>query len=210
MLGHAGLEPEHASPASCLTSRRLLALLCVATFLWTALVALVTLVVSRTSDRAPVSSNVMVDRESHIEGLDCDTVHALTELKHTRRTSASTSSTNLESSLKTTWLLSSSGSRAMRSMPTGTTSSTVRLPCIWVSLSLRQKTDLLSAAQNIGVSPEYMRQLGRIEEGIQISTGDYFGSFLVFHHLHCIVSPPSGLRRRDSPRELQCVLIFLE
>ncbi|KAG4437468.1 hypothetical protein IFR05_007050 [Cadophora sp. M221] len=42
------------------------------------------------------------------------------------------------------------------------------------------------APQNIGVSPEHMEELGRLDEGIQLSDGNYFGSLTVYHHLHCL------------------------
>ncbi|KAK8146374.1 hypothetical protein G3M48_003204 [Beauveria asiatica] len=40
--------------------------------------------------------------------------------------------------------------------------------------------------QNIGLSPELMHELGRESEGIQLPDGTYFGSIMVFHHLHCL------------------------
>jgi hypothetical protein len=32
-----------------------------------------------------------------------------------------------------------------------------------------------------------MKDLGRLEEGIELPNGQYFGSLMVFHHLHCLV-----------------------
>ncbi|KAG8424316.1 hypothetical protein J3458_001119 [Metarhizium acridum] len=40
--------------------------------------------------------------------------------------------------------------------------------------------------QNIGFSAELMHELGREEEGIRLPDGTYFGSLMVFHHLHCL------------------------
>ncbi|PNY29797.1 Uncharacterized protein TCAP_00291 [Tolypocladium capitatum] len=42
------------------------------------------------------------------------------------------------------------------------------------------------ADQNIGFSAELMHELGREEEGIRLPDGTYFGSIMVFHHLHCL------------------------
>lgn len=33
-----------------------------------------------------------------------------------------------------------------------------------------------------------MHSLGREEEGIRLPDGTFFGSLMVFHHLHCLVS----------------------
>src|SRR4051812_21882710 len=46
----------------------------------------------------------------------------------------------------------------------------------------------METAQNIGLPASYMKQLGRLDEGIQLSDGNYYGSLMVFHHLHCLVS----------------------
>ncbi|GAB0139243.1 hypothetical protein EsDP_00007456 [Epichloe bromicola] len=40
--------------------------------------------------------------------------------------------------------------------------------------------------QNIGFSSELMHELGREKEGIKLPGGTYFGSLMVFHHLHCL------------------------
>ena len=41
--------------------------------------------------------------------------------------------------------------------------------------------------QNIRISPETMRKLSREDEGIKLPDGNYYGSLMVFHHLHCLV-----------------------
>ncbi|KAF2766848.1 hypothetical protein EJ03DRAFT_277287 [Teratosphaeria nubilosa] len=40
--------------------------------------------------------------------------------------------------------------------------------------------------QNLGLSPALMRELGREDEGIRLPDGTYYGSIMVFHHLHCL------------------------
>ncbi|OAQ84703.1 peptidase family M28 family [Purpureocillium lilacinum] len=40
--------------------------------------------------------------------------------------------------------------------------------------------------QNIGFSENLMHSLGREEEGIRLPDGTFFGSLMVFHHLHCL------------------------
>ncbi|KAK1965447.1 hypothetical protein LY78DRAFT_703636 [Colletotrichum sublineola] len=40
--------------------------------------------------------------------------------------------------------------------------------------------------QNIRLSKNVMEQLGRVDEGIELPGGGFFGSIMVFHHLHCI------------------------
>lgn len=60
------------------------------------------------------------------------------------------------------------------------------------------------ADQNIRVSADEMRKLGRIEEGIEFPDGGYFASLMVYHQLHCIVSVPLHHRlfqRRKDLRE---------
>lgn len=61
------------------------------------------------------------------------------------------------------------------------------IPMLSSSLSLYHGLIHLSD-QNIGVAPDLMRKLGRVEEGIELPDGTYFGSLMVFHHLHCLVS----------------------
>ncbi|KAL5115116.1 hypothetical protein ACEQ8H_006952 [Pleosporales sp. CAS-2024a] len=43
------------------------------------------------------------------------------------------------------------------------------------------------AHSNLGIKEEEMRALGRENEGIKLPDGTYFGSIMVFHHLHCLV-----------------------
>jgi hypothetical protein len=43
--------------------------------------------------------------------------------------------------------------------------------------------------QNIALSPEIMKDLGREEQGLRLPDGNYFGALMVFHHLHCLVCP---------------------
>lgn len=33
-----------------------------------------------------------------------------------------------------------------------------------------------------------MRELGRLDEGIKLPSSEYFGSIMVFHHLHCLTN----------------------
>jgi len=40
--------------------------------------------------------------------------------------------------------------------------------------------------QNLGISPETMKGLGRLDQGIKLPDGNYYGSLMVFHHLHCL------------------------
>ncbi|KNG89428.1 hypothetical protein ANOM_003131 [Aspergillus nomiae NRRL 13137] len=40
--------------------------------------------------------------------------------------------------------------------------------------------------QNIGVDPKLMKEMDRDWEGIQLPDGTYYGSIMVFHHLHCL------------------------
>ncbi|KAI1160181.1 hypothetical protein F5B18DRAFT_676256 [Nemania serpens] len=39
---------------------------------------------------------------------------------------------------------------------------------------------------NLGLSADYMRELGRQDEGIRLPDGTYYASMMVFHHLHCL------------------------
>jgi len=39
---------------------------------------------------------------------------------------------------------------------------------------------------NLGLPESYMRQLGRVEQGVRFPDGKYFGSMMVYHHLHCL------------------------
>ncbi|KAH8911761.1 hypothetical protein BR93DRAFT_13883 [Coniochaeta sp. PMI_546] len=39
---------------------------------------------------------------------------------------------------------------------------------------------------NIGLPASYMRELGREYQGVQFPDGRYFGSLMVYHHLHCL------------------------
>ncbi|KAI0182898.1 hypothetical protein EV127DRAFT_401819 [Xylaria flabelliformis] len=39
---------------------------------------------------------------------------------------------------------------------------------------------------NLGLSADYMKELGRQEEGIRLPDGTYYASMMVFHHLHCL------------------------
>ncbi|KAK1993307.1 hypothetical protein LX36DRAFT_586633 [Colletotrichum falcatum] len=41
--------------------------------------------------------------------------------------------------------------------------------------------------QNIRFSKSLMEELGRVDEGIELQDGGFFGSIMVFHHLHCLV-----------------------
>ncbi|KAI4962232.1 hypothetical protein J4E86_001264 [Alternaria arbusti] len=41
--------------------------------------------------------------------------------------------------------------------------------------------------QNIGIQEEVMKAMGREREGIKLPDGTYYGSIMVFHHLHCLV-----------------------
>lgn len=45
---------------------------------------------------------------------------------------------------------------------------------------------LKNADQNIQVSADEMRKLGRLEEGVELPTGGYFASLMVYHQLHCL------------------------
>ncbi|PYH94553.1 hypothetical protein BO71DRAFT_429897 [Aspergillus ellipticus CBS 707.79] len=40
--------------------------------------------------------------------------------------------------------------------------------------------------QNIGVEPGTYERMGREDEGIKLPDGTYYGSIMVFHHLHCL------------------------
>ncbi|KAJ2980944.1 hypothetical protein NQ176_g2331 [Zarea fungicola] len=40
--------------------------------------------------------------------------------------------------------------------------------------------------QNLALSPTIMQLLGREDQGIKLPDGNYFGTFTVFHHLHCL------------------------
>ncbi|KAF4878832.1 Cyclochlorotine biosynthesis protein O [Colletotrichum siamense] len=42
------------------------------------------------------------------------------------------------------------------------------------------------AHQNIRIPKHTMEELGRVDEGIELPGGDYFGSIMVYHHLHCL------------------------
>lgn len=42
--------------------------------------------------------------------------------------------------------------------------------------------------QNLAVSPDVMRLLGREDQGVRLPDGNYFATFTAFHHLHCLVS----------------------
>ena len=44
------------------------------------------------------------------------------------------------------------------------------------------------------VTEDEMRKLGKLESGIPLPDGGYFGSLTVFHQLHCIVSSSIQLR----------------
>lgn len=44
-----------------------------------------------------------------------------------------------------------------------------------------------SIDQNIALPAKVMKQLGREDEGIKLPDGTYYGSLMVFHHLHCLV-----------------------
>jgi hypothetical protein len=41
-------------------------------------------------------------------------------------------------------------------------------------------TSLATADQNLALSPQTMRELGREEEGIKLPNGNYFGSIMVW------------------------------
>jgi hypothetical protein len=41
--------------------------------------------------------------------------------------------------------------------------------------------------QNVRISKEEMKSLGREQEGIELPGGGYFASLMVYHQLHCIV-----------------------
>ncbi|KAJ4343605.1 hypothetical protein N0V87_000372 [Didymella glomerata] len=41
--------------------------------------------------------------------------------------------------------------------------------------------------QNIGIRRDAMKAMGREAEGIKLPDGTYYGSIMVFHHLHCLV-----------------------
>jgi hypothetical protein len=42
--------------------------------------------------------------------------------------------------------------------------------------------------QNLGIREDVMKAMGREKEGIKLPDGTYYGSLMVFHHLHCLVS----------------------
>ncbi|KAI8295558.1 Cyclochlorotine biosynthesis protein O [Colletotrichum sp. SAR 10_98] len=42
------------------------------------------------------------------------------------------------------------------------------------------------AHQNIRIPKHTMEELGRVDEGIELPGGGYFGSIMVYHHLHCL------------------------
>lgn len=44
------------------------------------------------------------------------------------------------------------------------------------------------AVMNMGIPPQVIGEMGRLDDGIRLPDGDYFGQFMVFHHLHCLVS----------------------
>ncbi|KAH0437160.1 hypothetical protein CcaCcLH18_04028 [Colletotrichum camelliae] len=42
------------------------------------------------------------------------------------------------------------------------------------------------AHQNIRIPKRTMEDIGRVDEGIELPGGGYFGSIMVYHHLHCL------------------------
>lgn len=41
--------------------------------------------------------------------------------------------------------------------------------------------------QNIAIPSKLMDKMGRLEDGIKLPDGNYYGSLMVFHNLHCLV-----------------------
>ncbi|KAH8890215.1 hypothetical protein GQ53DRAFT_868018 [Thozetella sp. PMI_491] len=39
---------------------------------------------------------------------------------------------------------------------------------------------------NIGLPKSYMEEVGRVYQGVEFPDGRYFGSMMVYHHLHCL------------------------
>ncbi|KAF2769276.1 hypothetical protein EJ03DRAFT_272513, partial [Teratosphaeria nubilosa] len=55
------------------------------------------------------------------------------------------------------------------------------------SIATPASADLVLLDSNTGVPAEWMHNLGRENEGIQMPGGTYFGVMAVFHNLHCLL-----------------------
>ena len=63
---------------------------------------------------------------------------------------------------------------------------------------------------NLGISPERMKDMGRIDQGIELPDGRYYGTIMAFHHLHCLVSNSAFTMKTEPSSNNQNRKVFTE